>query len=158
MYGKVMSIPDALMNNYFELLSAGEWDADRPAFVGFQEGKGEPMALKQRLASLIVERIHGAEAAKAGAAHFRKVVQQKGVPDEVPEQTLSLSGAASLGLLDVLDRLGMVKSRSEGRRLISQGAVQVDGERADDANRPLASGSYLIRTGKRRYVRLTLRR
>ena len=158
MYGKVMSIPDALMNNYFELLSAGEWDADRPAFVGFQEGKGEPMALKHRLAALIVERIHGAEAAEAGAAHFRKVVQQKGVPDEVPQQTLSLSGAASLGLLDVLDRLGMVKSRSEGRRLITQGAVQVDGERADDANRPLASGSYLIRAGKRRYVRLTLRR
>ncbi|MCS5637398.1 MAG: tyrosine--tRNA ligase [Myxococcota bacterium] len=157
MYGKVMSIPDALMSNYFEFLSAGEWDADRPTFEGFQKGEGDPMALKQRLAALIVERIHGTEAAQAGAAHFRKVVQEKGVPDEVPEESLDLSGSGSLALLDVLDRLGMVKSRSEGRRLITQGAVQVDGERADDANRLLVSGSYLIRAGRRRYVRLTLR-
>ena len=157
MYGKVMSIPDALMSNYFELLSAGQWDADRPAFERFNEGEGDPMALKHRLAVLIVDRIHGPEAADTGAAHFRKVVQGKGVPDEVPEETLDLSGAASLALLDALDRLEMVKSRSEGRRLISQGAVQVDGARAGDANQALGPGSYLLRAGKRRYIRLTLR-
>ena len=156
MYGKVMSIPDALMSNYFELLSAGQWDADRPAFERFNEGEGDPMALKHRLAVLIVDRIHGPEAADTGAAHFRKVVQGKGVPDEVPEETLDLSGAASLALLDALDRLEMVKSRSEGRRLISQGAVQVDGARAGDANQALGPGSYLLRAGKRRYLRLTL--
>ena len=157
MYGKVMSIPDSLMGNYFELLSAGEWDADRSAFQAFAQGDGDPMSLKHRLAELVVGRIHGPEAAEVGAAHFRKVVQGRGVPDDVPEATLDLSGEASLGLLDVLDRLEMVKSRSEGRRLIGQGAVQVDGQRADDANQSLGPGAYLIRAGKRRYVRLTLR-
>ena len=156
MYGKVMSIPDSLMMNYFDLLSAGEWEADRPAFLALGEGQGEPMALKHRLAERIVERIHGSEGAEAGASHFRRVVQQKGVPEDVPEQTLDLGGAEALTLLDALDRLEMVASRSEGRRLVQQGAVQVDGERAADANQPLGSGNYLIRVGKRRYSRLTL--
>ena len=68
-----------------------------------------------------------------------------------------LIAVASLALLDALDQLEMVKSRSEGRRLISQGAGQIDGERAADANYALGPGSYLLRAGKRRYLRLTLR-
>ncbi len=157
MYGKVMSIPDSLMPTYFKVLSTGEWEADAPAFSAFGRGEGEPMGLKHRLAGLIVERLHGPEAAKAGAAHFRRVVQEKGVPDDVPEQELVLADSTPLALLDALDRLKMLASRSEGRRLIEQGGVSVDGARANDAHEPLSPGSYLIRVGKRRYVRLRLR-
>jgi len=84
------------------------------------------------------------------------VVQQKGVPEEVPEQALALEGEASMTLLDALDRLGMVASRSEGRRMVQQGAVQLNGERVDDANAPLEAGEHLLRVGKRRYCRLLL--
>ena len=157
MYGKVMSIPDSLMTDYFELLSAGQWEAHRSTFVSAAEGGGDAMAAKHELAGLIVERLHGAAAAEAGAAHFRRVVQQKGVPEEVPEEEADLAGEPAVALLGFLDaRLG-VSSKSEARRLVAQGAVQVDGERVSDANQPLAAGSHLIRVGKRRYLRLILR-
>jgi tyrosyl-tRNA synthetase len=156
MYGKVMSLPDAMMADYFETLSAGEWEADGPRFQAWREGEGEPMALKHRLAELIVGRVHGAAGARDARAHFEKVVQQRGVPDDVPEETLSLGGDDALALLDALDRLGLVKSRSEARRLVDQGAVTVDGERASDALAPLGIGRHLLRVGKRRYVRLSL--
>lgn len=157
MYGKVMSLPDAMMVDYFETLSAGEWEADRARFEVWREGQGDPMALKHRLAELIVDRVYGATGARAARAHFEKVVQHKGVPDDVPEETLSLGGDDALALLDALDRLGLVKSRSEARRLVDQGAVTVDGERASDALAPLGIGRHLLRVGKRRYVRLSLR-
>ena len=147
---------DSVMLNYFEVLSAGEWAADEPAFSAFGGGEGDPMALKHRLAFLIVDRLHGPEAAEAGAAHFRRVVQGKGVPEGIPERELTLEGEATMGLLDVLARLELVASRSEGRRLIQQGAVHLNGNRATDANQPLEQGNYLIRVGKRRYLNLKL--
>lgn len=153
-YGKVMSVPDAQMGDYFDVLSAGEWEADRSAFAAWGRGEGDPMALKQRLAELIVTRVHGGEAAAGARAHFRKVVQEKGVPDEVPEHRISLDGADALPLLDALVQLELVKSRSEGRRMVDQGAVSVDGERAADALRGLGAGEYLLRVGKRRYAKL----
>jgi tyrosyl-tRNA synthetase len=156
MYGKVMSIPDSVMQNYFEVLSAGEWTADEPAFSAFGGGEGDPMALKHRLAFLIVDRLHGPEAAEAGAAHFRRVVQGKGVPEGIPDRELFLDGEATLSLLDALVRLDLVASRSEGRRLVQQGAVHLNGDRATDANQPLEPGNYLIRVGKRRYLNLRL--
>lgn len=157
MYGKVMSLPDAQMADYFDVLSAGEWDSDRAAFARFRRGEGQPMALKHRLAALIVARVHGADAARMAHAHFEKVVQQKGVPDDVPAEEIALAGEATLSLLDVLVRLGLAKSRSEGRRLVDQGAVSLDGARASDAMAPLSAGEYLIRVGKRRYVMLCVR-
>jgi len=155
-YGKVMSLPDSLMADYFDVLSHGEWDSDRSAFAELREGGGDPMALKHRLAELIVTRIEGADAAVAARDHFQKVVQGGGVPDEVPEQTIALDGASGLALLAVLARLELVKSRSEGRRLVEQGAVSVDGERVGDALAELGAGQYLLKVGKRRYVRLSL--
>jgi tyrosyl-tRNA synthetase len=158
MYGKVMSIPDPLMLDWFEVLSLGEWEADRPAFKAFADGQGDPMALKHRLGALIVARLHGEEGAGAGAAHFRRVVQEKSVPDDVPTAEISLGGSDSMALLEVLDRAGLVKSRSEGRRLVSQGAVSVDGDRMDDALVELTAGSHLVRVGKRRYLEVRLGR
>ena len=155
-YGKVMSIPDAAMSSYFEILSAGEWEDDRAAFSAFGDGEGDPMALKHRLASRIVERIHGGQAAEAGADHFRKVVQGRGLPDDIPQGELALEGGESITLLDVLDHFGLVQSRSEGRRLVGQGGVQLNEERVEDASQPLAPGSHLLRVGKRRYLHVNL--
>ena len=105
----------------------------------------------------MVERIHGDEAAVRAEAHFRRVVQRKEVPEDVPEVTLSLQGAAEVSLLEALDRIGLVASRSEGRRLVSQGAVALEGERVNDALLPLAPGTHLLRVGKRRFARLLLK-
>ncbi len=157
MYGKVMSIPDRLMLDYFDVLSAGEWEPERSAFETFRTDEGgDPMALKQRLAALVVARVHGAEAAAQGERHFRRVVQRKQVPDDIPETSLALEGGEGMVLLDVLQRVGLIGARGEGRRLVDQGAVSIDGERARDALMSLSAGSHLIRVGKRRYLRLEL--
>ncbi len=161
MYGKVMSLPDSVMPDYFEALSAGEWDSDMEAFEAWKKGEGDPMALKHRLAFLIVERIHGLEGAEAGAQHFRQVVQGRGVPDDVPETHLSLDGAAEISLLEILvgdfEGVKLAASRSEARRLASQGAISVEGVKVEDAQVPLSAGTHLIRVGKRRYLRVHLK-
>ena len=157
LYGKLMSISDSLMLDYLPLLSNGEWgdlDASREAV---RSGSGDPLGLKHALAGRIATRFHGAEAAARGEAHFRKVIQGRGAPDEIPGYSFELAGKAEVGLLEVLNDLALVKSRGEARRLISQGAVQVDGERVADPLAKLAPGSYLIRLGKRRYARVDVR-
>jgi tyrosyl-tRNA synthetase len=156
MYGKVMSVPDELMCDYFDVLSAGEWEAARAGFDGYRAGEGEPMPLKHQLASLIVARIHGEEAAQRGGEHFRRVVQRKEVPDDVPEASLELAGEPSISLLVALDQLGLVASRGEGRRLVKQGGVSIDGAKVDDALQGVEPGEYLLRVGKRRYLKLTV--
>ena len=160
MYGKVMSLPDSVMSEYFDALCAGEWQADQEAFEAWRKGSGDPMALKHRLAFLIVERMHGLDGAEAGHKHFRQVVQGRGVPDDIPEAQVSLGGASDLSLLEVLVRefegQCLVSSRSEARRLASQGAISVEGQKVDDVQSPLSAGSHLIRVGKRRYLRLRL--
>lgn len=156
-YGKVMSIPDRLMWNYFETLSSGEWSGDRAAFEAFEQGGDDPMSLKQRLASLVVARFHGEEGASKGAAHFARVVQRKEEPDDVPVLVVELEGADDYGLLDGLKALGFVASGGEGRRLVKQGAVSVAGDKVADPTLRLGPGTYRIKAGKRKFADLQLR-
>lgn len=156
-YGKVMSIPDALMWNYFEMLSGGEWAEDEEAYRAFAAGDGgDPMPLKQKLASLVTARVHGAEGAAKGADHFARVVQRKEEPDEVDQVSVALAGEPDLGLLDGLKALGFAASGGEGRRLVKQGAVSVDGDKVSDPLFRLSAGRYRIKVGKRRYADLQL--
>ncbi len=155
-YGKIMSISDPAMLSYIELLSAGEWDdlADRCQAVA--GGGGDPMGLKQTLAHRVLARLHGEEAAERAANHFRRVVQRGELPEEIPEQRLELEGNAELGLLEALRSIGMTGSVGEARRLVNQGAVYLDDRRVEEPTRRLGPGSYLIRVGKRRFVRLQI--
>ena len=154
MYGRVMSIPDPLMTEYFDLLHDASWEKLRE-WRSSGEG-GEPLAVKHELASRIVARFHGDDAARAARAQFERVVQRKEVPDDVPERTLPLGDGGERGLLDVLVALGMAKSRSEARRLVVEHAVSLNGQRVEDATIVLNRGSYLVQVGRRRFARLTL--
>ncbi len=158
MYGRVLSISDALMLTYVELLSAGDWADLDVRCQEVAEGRGEPLELKHALASRLVERFHGAAAAAKAAEHFRRVVQNKQPPEDVPEVELE-SGPEGMGILEVLRQAGMgVRSNSEARRLVQQGAVQLDGERVADPELRLAPGGpYLIRAGRRRFARVRVR-
>jgi len=156
MYGKVMSISDDLMLTYFDRLGAGEWKDLKTARDAVAKGGGEPLALKQALASRLVARFHGEPAAAAAEEHFRRVVQRKEAPENLEERALSLDGADALALLDLLQQLGLTASKSEGRRLLAEGAVQVDGARVDDPAARLGAGVYLVRAGRRRFARLRL--
>jgi tyrosyl-tRNA synthetase len=84
------------------------------------------------------------------------VVQRKEAPENLEERALSLDGANALALLDLLQQLGLTASKSEGRRLLAEGAVQVDGARVDDPAARLGAGVYLVRAGRRRFARLRL--
>jgi len=151
MYGKVMSIPDAVMGEWCALLSAGEWE-DLSVAIG-AEGS-DRMMLKQDLAHRIVSRIHGSGSADAARDHFHRVVQRKEVPEDLPELEIPLAGRDGIRLFELLVEGSLAPTRSEARRLVQQGAVSLDRERCGDPNRSLGAGKWLLQVGKRRYARL----
>jgi tyrosyl-tRNA synthetase len=156
MYGKVMSVSDALMLEYFDHLGGGDWEALGAEREALGRGEGDPLAFKQALARGLVERFHGSDAAGRAADHFRRVVRQKELPDDLPERSFPVGSDGRKGLLELLEALEFAKSRGEGRRLIQQTAVQIDGQPVRDSGLYLESGTYLIRVGKRRFARVTL--
>ena len=135
-----------------------EWSALESARRAVGEGAGDPLALKHDTAWRLVCRFHGESAADAAREHFRSVVQRKQLPDEIPELAVDLAGEPDLGLLDLMGarHLGFAKSNSEGRRLVAQGGVRLDGEPVLDPNLRLGPGSYLLQVGKRRFGRIAL--
>jgi len=126
-YGKVMSIPDSLILDYFELVT----DVSDEELVLFRmqisDKNFNPMKLKKRLADEIVKQLYSEEEADVATKHFERVVQKKEVPEDIKEYHVNLR--ASVGLRDVLVKTHLVKSRSEASRLIKQGAVSVDGKK-----------------------------
>ncbi len=156
-YGKLMSISDVLMLEYFDQLGAGgDWEALGAEREALGRGEGDPLAFKQALARGLVERFHGADAARSAAEHFRRVVQRKEVPEDLPERAFPVGNDGRKGLLELLEALDFASSRGEGRRLIQQQAVEIDGQLVGDPRLYLPPGTYLIRVGKRRFARVTL--
>jgi tyrosyl-tRNA synthetase len=155
-YGRLMSISDALMLEYFDRLGSGDWEALGAEREALGRGEGDPLAFKQALARGLVERFHGDDAARAAAEHFRRVVQCKQVPEDVPQRSFPVGKDGRKGLLELLEALEFASSRGEGRRLIQQKAVEIDGQLVRDSALYLGPGTYLIRVGKRRFARATL--
>jgi tyrosyl-tRNA synthetase len=153
-YGKTMSIPDALMWDWLLLLttmSRAEIDRQRQAVAS---GGLNPKTVKQDLARRLVADFHGAAAAAAAEEEFERVFSAGGVPEEVPETSV---GAGALAKL--LAEAGLASSNAEARRLLEQGAVSIDGARASDAFAHLAPRAepYLLKVGKRRFARLLVK-
>ncbi len=173
-YGKVMSIPDSLILQYFELVTDVP-DEELDEFRRELERETiNPMALKKRLAREIVTPLYTQKAATEAEAHFIQVFQQKEMPDEIPEFRFSFKQMAvpeagsgieaqrtGIKLIrpddwDVsymLVKTGQAKSRSEANRLIAQGAVSIDGEKVTSYIAPVQSGS-VIKVGKRRFAKV----
>ena len=148
MFGKIMSVSDSLMFTYYDLLSTKDAETVR----AIREGKIHPMEAKKDLASEIVERFHSAEAAIESRQEFSSRFQRGEVPKDIAECTLVVS-EPQVWICHVLRESGMVKSTSEARRLIRQGAVKVDGERVSDSEQLIeANGTLLLRVGKRRIL------
>ncbi len=156
-YGRSMSISDALMGDWLAQLSFGQWDDLQERWQPVAEGGGDPLALKQALARRLVERFHGEARALEAEAQFQRVVQQGQLPDEIPEHDIALDGAADIGLLTLLCRaFDDLASHSEARRLVEQGAVRIGDAPASDPAARVGPGAYLLRAGKRRYARVRL--
>lgn len=147
-FGKLMSISDDLMWRYYELLS----DQSLQEIEALRAG--HPKEAKVGLAKEIVARFHGTQAAEGAAAHFEQVIVRKERPDEIEEQRLKLEpGEDHLPLATILEATGLAPSRGQARRLISQGGVSIDGERASDPQAQLGPGTYELKVGKRRFLR-----
>jgi tyrosyl-tRNA synthetase len=142
-FGKTMRLPDELLPDYYRLVM--ESDEDPLA--------GDPMEAKLRLARFIVTRAHGEEAARAAEEHFTQVVREGRPPDDIPEMSLPEGDPVHVPAV-LASAFGV--STSEARRLVSQGAVRVNGEVVTelDVSRASLVGA-LVQAGKRRYARLT---
>ena len=152
MYGKVMSIPDASMVEWHSLLSMGDWLQLGEALARYAEGDGDPMSLKHDLARSIVSRMQGDAAAASAAETFRRVVQNKEVPDDIPVIEISLGSRGDLKIAEVLVEAELAKSKSEARRLVEQGGVSIDRVRVEDPGTVILKGEYLVQVGKRRFA------
>ncbi len=152
-YGKVLSISDDLMFRYYELLS----DLSRSEIGELKEkmesGTLHPKEIKKQLARELTARFHSSEAALAAEAGFEKVFTKGGVPDDIPEMVSSAT--EEIWLPQLLVDSGLVKSTSDGRRMIKQNAVSIDGEKITDMNSVVQpEGEVLIKVGKRRFCKV----
>jgi tyrosyl-tRNA synthetase len=151
MFGKVMSIPDAAMRNFFDLVTRFAPDEIATRFAQLERGELHPRDLKMQLAFEIVDIFHNREAAQAAQEHFRTVFQQRELPSDLPELKL----LQPVSLADLLTNSGLVPSKSEARRLVQQGGIKLDGEKVDDFNRTITpDGEHVLQVGRRKFVRL----
>ena len=151
MFGKLMSIPDSLIEQYVQLLTDLDWEALK---------REHPMTQKKRLAFEIVKRYHGEEAAQKAQEEFERVFSKRERPTDVPRVEIPSAKLedGSLWIVELLEAAKLVQSRSEARRLIEQGAVELDGQRINsvEARVPIKDG-MLVRVGKKRFAEIVLR-
>ncbi|MCC2675206.1 MAG: tyrosine--tRNA ligase [Ramlibacter sp.] len=151
MFAKVMSISDTLMWRWYTLLSFRS-EADIAVLKKEVDGGRNPRDAKVALAKEITARFHSPAAADAAEQDF--VNRSKGgVPDEIPEVTLS---GAPLGIAQLLKQAGLAPSTSEGNRLIDGGGVRIDSAPVSDKGLKLEAGTYVVQVGKRKFARVTL--
>jgi len=154
-FGKLMSISDALMWRYIELLSFQPIDVVHGWRREVEAGRN-PRDVKASFAAEIVERFHGRAAAEKAHADFDARFRDGAMPEEMPEVTLH-AGGEPLVITQILKQAGLTTSAAEAMRMIEQGGVRLDGERVSDKSLKLAAGTYVLQVGKRKFVRVTLR-
>jgi len=159
MFRKVMQVDDQVIFRYFELLSTRSAD-DVAALKNRQADGGDPRATKRLFAMELVERLHSAEAARKAAEEFARIYAADAVPDDIEAVTVH-TDTATLWIAKALALAGLVKSSSDGKRLVEQGGVEVNGARMSNSGLQLDVGSaYLVRVGSknRQFRRITVQK
>ncbi|MBK9214758.1 MAG: tyrosine--tRNA ligase [Chloracidobacterium sp.] len=152
MFGKVMSISDEMMWKYYELLTDRSYQEIADLKSEVSNGRN-PRDLKVDLAKLVITDFHSAADARAAEDEFNRRFVQKEVPDEIEKHDLP---AGSHNLAQLLTDTGLAASKGEARRLIEQGGVRVNGEKASAANAAIHvdTDGVLLQVGKRRFLRV----
>ncbi len=153
MYGKLVSIPDALMWRYFELLSFRSVEEIESLKVDVQEG-ANPRDIKILLAEEIVARFHGEEAAAAAHRSAGNRMKEGELPDDMPD--IELRSVEDMPIASVLNRAGLVKNAAVARDLLSSGGVRVDGEVVDRAFMFTLGATHVCQAGKKAFGRISL--
>lgn len=150
MFGKTMSIPDDLISRYFELLTRVSLEEIKSLQERMDSGELNPRDVKIRLAKEIITTYHNADEAQKAEERFHLVFSQRDIPEDIPEIS---SSEGEIWLPKFLHENAMVDSSSDGRRMIKQGAVKVDGEKVSEENLKV-TGDMVIQVGKRKFLRL----
>ena len=155
MFGKLMSISDELMWRYFDLLSFRSIKEIQEFKVSVDEGKN-PRDIKFELAIEIVSRFHTKKLADSAKEEFIARFQKGSMPEDIPEHELKTQDGA-MGIAHLLKNCGLVDSTSEAYRMIKQGAVKIDGEKIEDRDKQIKSGTaHVYQIGKRRFAKVNL--
>jgi tyrosyl-tRNA synthetase len=152
MFGKIMSISDDLMWNYFECLSFRPLEEIEQFKQDMANGKN-PRDVKILLAKEIIARFHSEEAADAAEQEFINRFQKGAMPEEMPE----LEFEAGIAISNLLKDAGLVNSTSDAMRMIRQGAAKIDGNKIEDTKLIPAAGTAVYQVGKRKFARITLK-
>jgi tyrosyl-tRNA synthetase len=152
MFGKVMSISDDMMENYFTLLTDR---SDEEIAELVEPDKTHPKEAKILLGKTIVAQFHNQATADAAAAEFDKVFAQKQLPDEIPEFELP---ADPISIKQLLLSCKLVETGGEAKRMIKQSAVSIDGQKVNDPNTEITpTDGMVIQVGKRRFARIKIK-
>jgi len=153
MFGKLMSVSDELMYKYYELLTDEDVAKIKSDVAG---GKLHPKDAKITLAKIIVAQYHGKAEADKQAEEFNRAFKDKGFPQDIPLQELSLGESPNI-ITVLVEGAKLLSSRGEAKRKVQEGAVEVSGSKVSDINITLASGKeYQIRVGKK-FARIFLK-
>ncbi|MDG4953508.1 tyrosine--tRNA ligase [Actinobacillus equuli] len=152
MFGKVMSISDELMWDWYNLLSFRPLDEIAQLKADVAAGKN-PRDVKILLAKELIARFHDQAAADAAEQEFINRFQKGAIPDEMPEFTFE----GEIGLATLLKEAGLVASTSEAIRSAQQGGVKIDGEKIEDVRQNAQQGTFVYQVGKRKFARVTVK-
>lgn len=151
MFGKVMSIPDTLMENYFTLLTDLNPE-DIAALIDSE--KTHPKEAKATLGRIIVETYHDKTSAESAAAEFDRVFAQRQTPTDMGEITVP---RGKMSIVELIHAAGFAKSKSDARRLVAQNAVSIDDEKISDIDAQIEPKSgAVLRVGKRRFAKINI--
>lgn len=152
MFGKVMSISDELMWDWYNLLSFRPLEEIAQLKTDVQNGKN-PRDVKILLAKEIIARFHSESDAEAAEQEFINRFQKGAMPDEMPEFTFE----GEIGLANLLKEAGLVPSTSEAIRSVNQGGVKIDGEKVENPKLVITVGTAVYQVGKRKFARITVK-
>ena len=152
MFGKIMSISDELMWDWYNLLSFRPLVEIAQLKAEVEAGKN-PRDVKILLAKEIIARFHNEDAANAAEQEFINRFQKGAMPDEMPEFTFE----GEIGLATLLKEAGLVPSTSEAIRSAQQGGVKINGEKVDDVRQNAQKGTFVYQVGKRKFARVTVK-
>ena len=152
MFGKIMSISDDLMWDWYNLLSFRPLVEIAQLKEDVANGKN-PRDVKILLAKEIIARFHDDAAADAAEQEFINRFQKGAMPDEMPEFTLE----GEIGLANLLKEVGLVATTSEANRMVQQGGVKIDGEKVEDAKLVITASTAVYQVGKRKFAKVTVK-
>jgi len=152
MYGKIMSINDSMILKYYKLAVFADRDKIESVKLLLEDESNNPRDIKRSLAKDLVERYYSEKEAKSAEAAFDQIFIKKDYPDSMPSYNLS----SEVNLIDILLSEKLIASKGEGKRLIAQNAVRIDGTICNDINQSIspAGVDFIIKVGKRRFLRI----